>query len=267
MNYRRITDWNTSPINQWVTQTKVDNYPTPVTQKSNGDTIAEKFSPKRANKNKTSRHIVFVLDDSASMQGSREATISGFNEFVDAKREDTKMNTTVSLLKFDGTNIAWVHNNVDIAEIKPLTTEDYNPRGMTNLNDGMGSAILMVDNILKAKKKSDREAVTIVILTDGMENSSKTFSSKNIVDMKATAEAKDWSFYFIGSDIDAFAVSKNFGFHTSNTLQYSKAKTSDTFRSLSSSMSRLDSARQSGMNTTASYTSAAFTDAERDESV
>lgn len=230
--------------------------------------LADAFKPKRAGK-KTS-HVVFVLDDSGSMQDCRQATISGYNEFLQLQKEDAKKTgipTFVSLYKFDGRNVNSVFSRVSVEEVEGLNEKTYNPQGMTNLYDAIGGVMMQINTQLTANKKEDRDSVIITILTDGHENSSRTFDNTNIKQMVEKAEGKNWGFMFLGANIDAFAAGSSLGFNSNNTMQYDTASMGNTMRSASAMTSRMKMAYASGMDTSATYATTAFTDAERTSAV
>lgn len=230
--------------------------------------LAESFKPKRAGK-KTS-HVVFVLDDSGSMQSCRDATISGYNEYLQMQKKDAKetgIPTFVSLYKFDGYSLTSVFNRVEVSEVSELNRNTYNPSGGTNLYDAIGGVMMKINTDLQNHKKADRDSVIITILTDGEENASRTFDSSNIKQMVEKAEAKNWGFMFLGANIDAFAASSILGFNTNNTMQYSTQNMSETIRSASAMTSRMKSAYASGMDTSVTYASLGFTDTERSSAV
>ncbi len=226
--------------------------------------LAEAFKPKRAGK-KTS-HIIFVLDDSGSMQSCREATISGYNEYLQAQRKDAKdtgIATFVSLYKFDGSSVKSVFNRVSVDEVKDLNEASYDPNGTTNLYDAIGGVMMQINSQLAANKKADRDSVIITILTDGAENASRTFNNQTVKQMVEKAEGKNWGFMFLGANIDAFAASSSLGFNVNNTMQYDTKSMGNTMRSASAMTSRMKGAYASGLDTTMTYASTAFTDAER----
>jgi Mg-chelatase subunit ChlD len=230
--------------------------------------LAEAFKPKRAGK-KTS-HIIFVLDDSGSMQSCRAATISGYNEYLQAQRKDAKetgIPTFVSLYKFDGSSVKCVFNRIAADEVKELDEKSYDPQGMTNLYDAIGGVMMQINGQLAANKKADRDSIIITILTDGAENSSKTFNNLTIKQMVEKAEGKNWGFMFLGANINAFAAGSSLGFNTNNTIQYDTAAMANTMRSASAMTSRMKMAYASGEDTSMVYASAAFTDAERTSAV
>ena len=226
-------------------------------------TLVDAFKPKRAG-TKTS-HIVFVLDDSASMQSCKEATISGYNEYLKMQKKDAeenKITTFVSLYKFDGDNVNCVFNHVDVNQVEELNEKTYNPRGMTNLHDAIGGVMIQVNTQLKAHKKEDRDSIIITILTDGQENSSRTFNDATIKQMVEKAEGKNWGFMFLGANIDAFAAGSNIGFNVNNTIQYDTASMTNTILAASSMTTRMKGLYATGADTSVAYASAGFTAAE-----
>jgi Mg-chelatase subunit ChlD len=230
--------------------------------------LAEAFKPKRAG-TKTS-HVIFVLDDSGSMQSCRAATISGYNEYLQAQKKDaleTGIPTFVSLYKFDGSSVKTVFSRVSVEEVKDLDEQSYNPQGMTNLYDAIGGVMMQINSQLSASKKADRDSIIITILTDGAENSSRTFNNSIIKQMVEKAEGKNWGFMFLGANINAFVAGSSLGFNANNTMQYDTASMGNTMRSASAMTSRMKTAYASGMDTTLVYASTSFTDQERTSAV
>lgn len=231
-------------------------------------TLAEAFKPKAAGKNKS--HIIFVLDDSYSMQSCRDATISGFNEYLAGQKDDaekTGIETFVSLYKFNGSSVICTIDHVPVQSVKPLDRDSYDPRGGTNLLDAMGGVMMQINSKLAAVKKKDRESVIITVQTDGAENSSRTFRNSDIKAMVEKAEGKNWGFMFLGANIDAFGAGAALGFNSHNTIQYNVNATEGSIRAASNMTSRMKSAYSMGMDTTTSYAVNAFTDAERTAAV
>lgn len=231
-------------------------------------TLSEAFKPKRAGKNKS--HIIFVLDDSGSMQSCRDNTINGFNEYLKAQQEDAKetgIETFVSLYKFDGSSVKCTIDHINVHEVNPLNRNSYDPKGGTNLLDAMGGVMMQINNKLSAVKKKDRESVIITVLTDGEENSSRTFRNSDIKTMVEKAEAKNWGFMFLGANINAFHAGSTLGFGVNNTMQYDTTGTTNTIRAASAMTSRMKSAYATGMDTSATYASMGFTDLERTSAV
>ncbi len=232
--------------------------------------LVEAFKPKRAGKNPKLSHIVFVLDESSSMRACWDQTISGYNEYLAGQRLDAETNgieTLVSLYKFNGSQVNCVFDRVDVKLVKPLDKTSYYPNGNTNLHDAFGGVMMKVNSLLSYKNKANRESVIITILTDGEENSSRTFKSTDIKGMVEKAEAKNWGFMFLGANIDAFHAGSALGFSVNNTMQYDVNNIGATIRSASDMTSRMKSAYASGLTTDVTYATTAFTAAERSASV
>lgn len=239
----------------------------PVTNSAN-TSLADAFKPKRAGKNTS--HVIFVLDDSGSMQSCRDATISGYNEYLQMQKKDaqeTGIATFVSLYKFDGRTLTAVFNRAPVEYVEDLTRNTYNPQGGTNLYDAIGGVMMQINAELAKNKKADRDSIIITILTDGEENASRTFDSSNVKQMVEKAEAKNWGFMFLGANIDAFAAGGALGFNAQNTMQYNTSNMASTMQTASAMTSRMRSAYASGMDTSMSYASAGFTDQERSSAV
>lgn len=228
--------------------------------------LVKAFRPKRAGKNPELSHVVFVLDESSSMASCWDQTIAGYNEYLKAQKEDaekTGIKTLVSLYKFNGYTVTTVFSQQDVADVTPLTKETYRPSGSTNLLDAIGGVMMNINALLLNKKKDDRESVIITILTDGEENTSRTFSNAAIKGMVEKAEGKNWGFMFLGANIDAFHTGAAMGFSSHNTMQFNTSSADATFRGASAMTSRMKSAYASGMNTEATYGATTFFADER----
>ena len=126
--------------------------------------------------------IVFILDRSGSMGGLEEDTIGGFNSMIKKqKKEDGKCYVTTVL--FDSV-VETIHDRVDLEKIGEMTDKDYFVRGSTALLDAIGKTVKHIGNIHKYAREEDVPAHTIfVITTDGMENSSREYSSDKVKKM------------------------------------------------------------------------------------
>ena len=248
----------------------VDTMTTQPTIEAQRPNLNAAFKPKRAARNTNLSHVIFVLDESGSMSSCKEATISGYNEYLLTQKEDAKrtgIKTLVSLYKFNGYSVICSIDSKDIEEVQPLNNDTYWPSGGTNLYDAIGGVMMAVNSALTAKKKKDRESVIITVLTDGEENMSRTFSLSNIKPMIEMAESKNWGFMFLGANIDAFATGVSLGFKNENTLQFSTSNSSQTIRAASDMTARMKTAYASGLDTSSVYAATAFNDAERNTAV
>ena len=206
--------------------------------------------------------VVMIVDESGSMGSYKSQTISGYNEFLQGQEKDGDQ-TYISLVKFEGNKITKPYSKVHVKEAPRLNDETYTPCGGTNLLDAIGVTIQDVDAFLKELPENERPSVVIVIQTDGAENSSRSFNNETIKALIQDREENQWTFMFLGANIDAFATGAAFGMNTANTANYAMGATMDTFQVMSTTVSKVKSARSMGMSTEAVYSTAMYTDEDR----
>lgn len=156
--------------------------------------------------------IVFIIDESGSMQGSNSDVIGGFNGFIEKQKAENTGKITVSLYKFNNL-VTRVISNKPAAKVRTLTNEDYSPSGFTALYDAIGQAIHETDKNLSGLPEKERpDKVMVVIITDGQENASKEFSATAIKSAISThEELLHWSFIFLGSGLSDFKDAEAMG--------------------------------------------------------
>lgn len=181
--------------------------------------------------------VFFILDESGSMSDCIQATVSGYNEFLSSLKEDKGDIVLVSLLKFDSRRVEKVYLHKNIAEVRPMSPDDFSPGQLTPLYDALGEAIT-----LAKEKASPEDSVILVVLTDGQENSSKEYSLAMIKGLlKEAKEVRKWKVVFLGADIDAYATYSHLGVSVGDTLSYSKVKHQAGLMKMSSAVNNLRS--------------------------
>ena len=95
-------------------------------------------------------------------------------------------------------------------------------RGCTALLDAIGGAIRHIGNIHKYARHEDvPENTMFVITTDGMENASPRFDSKQVKQMRERQKEKfGWEFIFVAANIDAVETARNFGIDENRAVNY-----------------------------------------------
>ncbi|MBR3056446.1 MAG: VWA domain-containing protein [Clostridiales bacterium] len=163
--------------------------------------------------------IVFILDRSGSMGGLESDTIGGFNSMI-AKQKKEEGECFVTTVLFDSV-VETIHDRVKLDEIKDMTDKEYFVRGSTALLDAVGSTIEHIAGIHKYVRKEDVPAHTVfVITTDGMENSSRKYSSEKVKKMIEAKKEAGWEFLFLGANIDAVSTAKSFGIDEERAVNY-----------------------------------------------
>ena len=154
--------------------------------------------------------LIFILDRSGSMGGLEEDTIGGFNSMIEKQKKQAG-ECLVSTVLFDH-EISTLHDRVPLADIPPMTEDDYVVRGCTALIDAIGLTVSHIEQVHRYIRKEDVPAHTMfVITTDGMENASKEYSSDKVKRMIEDKKKDGWEFLFIGANIDAVETAKHFG--------------------------------------------------------
>lgn len=191
-------------------------------------------SPKE--KVKKRAYITFIIDESGSMFGVRDATITGINEQIQQIQKDfgsktDDIETIVSLIKFNGETIP-VFMHRPLSDLKEITAEDYTPGGNTAMYDAVGFAI----NALNERKDINEEATSslLIVVSDGQENASRNFTSQSLADViNKLNETKRWTITYLGANQDLSKVSQTTGFNRTNMATFdshSNAGVSRAFR-------------------------------------
>ena len=164
--------------------------------------------------------LVFIIDRSGSMSGLEADTIGGFNSMIEKQRKE-EGECYVSTVLFDHERNV-LHDRVKLSEIKPMTDKDYTVRGTTALIDAIGCAIHHFGNVHKYARPEDVPANTMfVIITDGMENASRKYSSDDVKrKIERQKEKYGWEFIFIGANIDAVETAARYGINAERAVNY-----------------------------------------------
>ena len=164
--------------------------------------------------------LVFIIDRSGSMSGLEADTIGGFNSMIEKQRKE-EGECYVSTVLFDHERNV-LHDRVKLSEIKPMTDKDYTVRGTTALIDAIGCAIHHIGNVHKYARPEDVPKHTLfVIITDGMENASRKYSSDDVKrKIERQKEKYGWEFIFIGANIDAVETAARYGINAERAVNY-----------------------------------------------
>ncbi|MBA7652188.1 hypothetical protein ES703_60018 [subsurface metagenome] len=182
-------------------------------------------------KKKKESQVVFLLDQTGSMQECKKDTIGGFNNFLEEQKKNKTDKLKFSLTLFNSAKVEKRYADEEIKNVKPLSDASYIPSNLTPLWDAMGNTI---------QSMPEAKDVLFVIMTDGYENYSKEFKAEAVKKMIKEKE-KDcgWKFLFLGADLanfnDAFNVGINFNFNVSkkdmNTAYVNLSNTVGHYRS------------------------------------
>lgn len=164
--------------------------------------------------------LVFILDKSGSMGGLEEDTIGGYNAML-KKQKMLAGNCRITTVLFNN-GYELLHDRVDIKEVSPITSKEYQVGGTTALLDAIGMTIYKVDHIQQdMNEEFYSENVMFVIITDGEENSSREYSVERVKALIEQQKIKhEWEFIFLGANIDAVKAAGRFGISPDRAQNY-----------------------------------------------
>ncbi|MDF0644299.1 MAG: VWA domain-containing protein [Nitrospira sp.] len=177
-------------------------------------------------------YVTFILDETGSMQSCKEPTIAGFNRYLAELRKEPA-DTQVTLTLFNSSKTEVRHRSIPAAHVRDLDVETYRPRDTTPLYDAIGHSLETAKRDAPADTKK-----LCVILTDGLENASKSYTRTQIFDLIKACEGEGWRFLYLGADHDVWAAGESLGIAGNGRVCFSKREVAETFQGLSDMTSR-----------------------------
>jgi Mg-chelatase subunit ChlD len=199
--------------------------------------------------------ITLVVDRSGSMDAIRGDAEGGVNSFITEQAKEPG-EALLTLVQFD-TEYEFLHKGVPIGNVPRY---ELHPRGMTALLDAVGRAINETGERLAAMKEQDRPGLVIfVVMTDGLENSSKEFTKAQIKEMIERQQRDySWHFTFLGANQDAFEEAGSMGIQAAGAANYAMDKVAAAYGATMSKVARMRQQLRDGETV-----DNAFTDEER----
>lgn len=169
---------------------------------------------------------MIILDESGSMSGLEDVSVSGVNETLqtirDAYKEFPQQEQLVTFATFSGTPSILNDNSYcrvkrhlqEINDVADFTVREYCPTDSTPLWDTMGLLLCELEEHVTVD-----DIVLVTIITDGLENTSRKYDSEKIRSLVNRLDEKGWTFTYIGANQDAALVARDMGIK--NSYQYS----------------------------------------------
>ena len=156
-------------------------------------------------------HVCFIIDSSGSMCGSEADVIGGFKRVVNEQKANKNGSCVISIIDFSNySEIVCVGKDVN----------DINP----DFNYVVGGGTALLDAIYIGIEKTHKwnmaqddkpEKTMVVIMTDGGENCSRTYSRQIVKDKIAEMETEfGWSFVYLGADLTNVNDANSLGIKT-----------------------------------------------------
>lgn len=193
----------------------------------------------RLDPNKAHIYNLIIVDESGSMSGLEQVTVSGINETISTIRkaqEDfgDKQQHFLTLVTFDErSGVPPVRTHIDAMPISSVNDfHDYRPRGCTPLFDAMGQSLTR----LHERIKDDENASAVVtVITDGLENASREWSGTALRKLIERLKEEGWTFSYMGSCHDVVEVTMNLAIDNVMAFDHDQLGTSSTWHRESSS--------------------------------
>lgn len=163
--------------------------------------------------------VSFVLDETGSMMKVKDATIEGFNAYIQTLREDDSASLIrFTLTHFNSNKVDVRFAGVKLKAVPLLTPASYQPAAMTPLYDAVGQTIRATEQQIADKKNPPD--VLLVIQTDGLENYSREYDQKGIFDLIREKRQQGWTFVFLAADLDAWQIGSQMGLTATSSTRY-----------------------------------------------
>ena len=169
-----------------------------------------------------------ILDKSGSMSTKVDDVIGGFNLYLDELAKEPAVDYGFSLTLFD-TVVEMRYKAVALSKVAKLDAQSYRPSGNTALFDAVGNTVQTVHT-------DGFDKIITVIMTDGEENSSREWTLRAVRELIQRKEsAGNWTFVFLGANLDAFEQGAKLGVPMANAVRYDPANYQGVYASLAKS--------------------------------
>ena len=176
--------------------------------------------------------IIFILDKSGSMNKMFSDVVGGVDSFIQSQKAD-KDDTRMTMVQFNNKAQA-IYTSKPVAELSGFYSKDYHPSGGTALLDAIGNTIRDMKRYFESMNEDERpENVVLVIQTDGMENSSRTYNKDHITKMIKEQEEQGWKVIYLGANSDAFNDNNSIGLSGRMQMNYAGSSNTDAFNATS----------------------------------
>jgi hypothetical protein len=160
----------------------------------------------------TRNDIITLLDSSASMCNINKEAVDSLNEFISEQQKIDNSNATFSLWTFNNKSTNIIDDQI-LKDVQPYT--NFIPTGMTSIYDAIGDAIT-----LKLTKKNYKDVICLII-TDGIENSSKYYNNIQIKEMINDMELNNnWKFIYLGANQDVYTEGNKLGLNHEKCISF-----------------------------------------------
>ena len=196
----------------------------------NNSTTTQNSEPQTMKKT-TYYHL--VLDRSGSMDSCWLETKQVIDkQLEDLKRIQQENSNSALIFSYCGFNqVLQFGERLMPVEQASLDWERIYPDGMTSLNDAIGESIHYLNQKLGTALTDPDADVIVLIMTDGLENSSKQYSATAVKTLMETCEQTGkWNFLFLGAGLEVTEVTQSYNRGNKNAMSISKDNLMQSFK-------------------------------------
>lgn len=180
-------------------------------------------------------HSYILLDRTGSMSDIWDEALSSVNAYAASVGEadegeidgaDIETDVTLAIFDYqDGMQFDVLRKNVKAEDWIDVSNDEANPRGMTPLFDAIGRMVSLAET-------DNPEKAVIVIMTDGLENSSQELTRDGARAALDRAEAKGWEVVFLGAEFAKFDDAEAVGMDARKTMAVGQGSMQDSMSAL-----------------------------------
>lgn len=162
-------------------------------------------------------HLGVLVDRSGSMASIRNDMVGGMNNLFQEQAKERG----VCLVDYWEFNDSINHKYASVPVGNAVAT--LNPRGMTAFYDSLCSAVNELGERFRHLDEDERpENVIFVVVTDGIDNVSMWRTANDVKNLITQQQDQwNWKFIFLGANMDAISVAKDYGISDDFSITYS----------------------------------------------
>lgn len=177
-------------------------------------------------------HSYILLDRTGSMSSIWDEALGSVNAYAqsvgepdEGEADDLKTEVTLAVFDFqEGFQFDVLRDGVDADGWSPVTNDEASPRGMTPLFDAIG-------RMISTAEADNPEKAVIVIMTDGLENSSRELTKDGANAALDRAKKRGWEVVFLGAEFANFADAEAVGVAGSKSMAIGAGRMQDALES------------------------------------
>ncbi|MEO1966384.1 VWA domain-containing protein [Hyphomonas sp.] len=180
-------------------------------------------------------HSYILLDRTGSMSNIWEEALGSVNAYAasvgeadegEIDGEDIETDVTLAVFDFqEGMQFDVLRDSVKAEDWENVTDDEANPRGMTPLFDAIGRMVSLAE-------ADQPEKAVIVIMTDGLENSSRELTKDGAKAALDRARAKGWEVVFLGAEFASFDDAESVGMDARKTMAVGQGSMQESMSAL-----------------------------------